>query len=290
MVHALYLGLISIAAVPSILKVLMSTKKSSTVMTAYRRYKANAMHNQTLYQYPLVPGSKAWQSLAQVRRIHLTISKRSEKSGTGIVSQKDMAITQFLFAGVHLYSPDKLGIVGTQEQFEAFNHLWRVFGYMLGIKDEFNLCGETWADTRSRIEAMKEAFLVPSLQFPSQDFNNYSKIVVEGLKCSDPAMHYETVIYSLKRMLSVPDYHYFHSEAISKDSDSTKVFQQLSYYTRFRIFVDIIIYQFLSPIFIFRWIFNIMRIMSGILDKYPIIAIYKFGKKNAYVEILKGSS
>lgn len=290
MVHALYLGLISIAAVPSILKVLMSTKKSSTVMTAYRRYKANAMHNQVLYQYPLTHGSKSWQSLAQVRKIHLSISKRSEKTGTGIISQKDMAITQFLFAGVHLYSPDKLGIVGTQEQFEAFNHLWRVFGYMLGIKDEFNLCGETWKETRSRIEAMKEAFLVPSLQFPSQDFNSYSKIVVEGLKCSDPIMHYETLIYSLKRMLSVPGYHYFQSEAISKDSDNTKVYQQLSYYTRFRVLSDIIIYQFLSPFFIFRWTFNIMRIMSGILDKYPVIAIWKFGKKNAYVDILKSSN
>ncbi|CAO1370952.1 unnamed protein product [Diamesa tonsa] len=288
MVHALYLGLISIAAVPSILKVLMSTKKSSTVMTAYRRYKANAMHNQTLYQYPLVPGSKAWLSLAQVRRIHLTISKRSEKNGTGIISQKDMAITQFLFAGVHLYSPDKLGIIGTQEQFEAFNHMWRVFGYMLGIKDEYNLCGETWADTRSRIEAMKEACLVPSLQFPTEAYETEDR-GERDLKVY-PVMHYETVIYSLKRMLSVPGYHYFQSEAITKDSDNTKVFQQLSYYTRFRIFLNIIIYQYLSPIFIFRWTFNIMRIILGILDKYPVIAIYKFGKKNAYVEILKSSS
>lgn len=69
---------------------------------------------------------RAWRSLAAVRRMHLTVSKKSDKAGSGIISQKDMAITQFTFMGMHLYCPDKLGIVGSQEQFEAFNHLWRV--------------------------------------------------------------------------------------------------------------------------------------------------------------------
>lgn len=58
MVHALYLGLIAIASSPTLLKVLMFTKQSSTTMLSYRRYKANVLHLQTWYKFPLQPGTR----------------------------------------------------------------------------------------------------------------------------------------------------------------------------------------------------------------------------------------
>ena len=56
--------------------------------------------------------------------MHVAVNKRAIKAGVGIVSQKDMAITLFSFMGFHVLMPDKFGVVGTREQFEAFSHLW----------------------------------------------------------------------------------------------------------------------------------------------------------------------
>lgn len=57
MVHALFMGLVGIASTESILKILMFTKQSSTPALAYRRYKANALHTQAWYKYPIKPGT-----------------------------------------------------------------------------------------------------------------------------------------------------------------------------------------------------------------------------------------
>lgn len=58
MIHAVYLGLIAIASSPTLLKVLMFTKQSSTTMLSYRRYKANVLHLQAWYKFPLQPGTR----------------------------------------------------------------------------------------------------------------------------------------------------------------------------------------------------------------------------------------
>lgn len=58
MIHAVYLGLIAIASSPTLLKVLMFTKQSSTTMLSYRRYKANVLHLQAWYKFPLKPGTR----------------------------------------------------------------------------------------------------------------------------------------------------------------------------------------------------------------------------------------
>lgn len=101
-----------------------------------------------------------------------------------------MALTQFAFMGFHILNPDQFGIVGTREQFEAFNHFWRVIGFMLGQKDEFNICGETLDDTLSRLEAIREDILIPNLIFPCSEYESYIRIAVDGMWHSDPTMHY----------------------------------------------------------------------------------------------------
>lgn len=101
-----------------------------------------------------------------------------------------MAITQFTFMGFHLLMPNEFGIVGTREQFEAFNHLWRVLGYMMGIEDKYNCCGETLEETRSRLQSIKEDMLRPTMTNLISDFDGYTKIAVEGMWHSDPTLHH----------------------------------------------------------------------------------------------------
>lgn len=136
MMNACFIGLLSVLSIPSILKILIFTNKSSSNYTAYKRYMETIFHTLAWVRSELKPGSTSWQSLEAVRKLHFSASVAGENSGVGIVTQKDMAITQYGFLGFIVMSGDKFGIFGSKEDFAAIIHFWRVLGYLLGIKDE----------------------------------------------------------------------------------------------------------------------------------------------------------
>lgn len=107
-----------------------------------------------------------------------------------MISQKDMAITQFLFMGFQVLMPLEFGVVGSEEQLEAFSHLWRVIGFMLGTDDRFNCCGETLAETRKRLRAIRDEMLLPAMQSPFREYENYIRIAFDGMWHFDPSLHY----------------------------------------------------------------------------------------------------
>lgn len=51
-------GLLAVLAVPSILKILIHTKASSTSLTAYKRYMQTIFHTLTWYESDLKPGTR----------------------------------------------------------------------------------------------------------------------------------------------------------------------------------------------------------------------------------------
>lgn len=95
------------------------------------------------------------------------------------------------------------------------------------------------------------------------------------------------MIFIMKRNLNIPGYFYYESEVEDTASKNKNVLSELSYYTQFRIWLEVVVYEQLSKILIFRWIFNVMRISLALLDVYPVLALISFGKKYAYVEIMK---
>lgn len=129
-------GLLGLLAVPSIFNVLVATDKSSNALKAYRRYMATVFHTINWFRYDLKPDTECWRSLAKVRKIHYYSSQKTKKMGIGIISQKDMALTQFAFMGFFVLKPKELGLQYEEKDLDAFCHFWRVLGYMLGIKDE----------------------------------------------------------------------------------------------------------------------------------------------------------
>lgn len=73
--------------------------------------------------------------------MHLLASRSAETNGVGFIPQCAMAMTKFGFMGYALVRPHMLGIRhDNKEDQEAFVHLWAVIGFMLGVKDEFNMC------------------------------------------------------------------------------------------------------------------------------------------------------
>lgn len=70
-----------------------------------------------------------------IRWNHKIGSKRSKNAGIGEITQRDMVLTQYAFVAFVFIAPTSFGLCNTLEEDEAFNHAWRVIGYMLGIPD-----------------------------------------------------------------------------------------------------------------------------------------------------------
>lgn len=218
--------------------------------------------------------------------MHVSINSRAEKTGSGLfITQKDMAITQFLYIGFQA-SGSYYGTVGSAEDFENYNHYARMIGYMLGIKDEFNCCGATYAETLGRIEAIKEDFLKPNIENPVSEYLDYAKIAVKGMWHMDPTLHFESVMWQVKRTLRIPGYYYFESERqkFEQPGSNMKILEKLTLYSRFRIFIDVITFEYLTKIFIIRMLLILFRMSIQLLEVFPILLVISFGRKFAMVE------
>lgn len=134
--YGMYCGLLAILAIPSILNILVHTNKSSTDMTAYKRYIQTIYHTLAWFRNDLKPGTKAWRSLDAVRKLHFSASRSAKNAKIGIISQKDMAITQYGFIGFTIHAQKQTGVYCTREEMEDYCHFWKVLGHIIGVKDE----------------------------------------------------------------------------------------------------------------------------------------------------------
>lgn len=280
-------GLLVILAVPSILNVLVYTKQSSTAVTAYRRYIGTIMHTLNWYYEELLPGTASWKSLAYVRRGHVAVSKRSNAKLAGrIVSQKDMAVTQFGFMGYAVLGYKKLGIVYNKENMEALVHFWRVIGYMIGIQDRYNLCTDNLATTVERMTQVQEHILKPALIARSGDFEKMGKALIDGLWCFNPFLDYDAFLFLTARLTGIPGYHYWAEEHPSPGCETK--YDNFSRYSRFILYYLLLVHEVWIKSTLFRWYLNSQMIISRFLITYfPFLAIFKFGVGDSYVRILK---
>ena len=136
MMSAMYLGLLTVLAIPSVLNILIHTKKSSSAHTAYERYMRTIYHVLLWFREDIKEDSRAWKSILFVRKMHSVASDSSIAANNGMISQRDMAITQFCFMGFSVLFKDRLGINCSDEEMSDYCHFWRVLGHLFGIKDE----------------------------------------------------------------------------------------------------------------------------------------------------------
>lgn len=81
--------------------------------------------------------NRSWKSLYLVRRWHLQAGMASKLKGTGVLSQRDIALTQFGFVGYSMLRPDNFGIRQLREgDWDAYNYFWRTIGHMIGLEDK----------------------------------------------------------------------------------------------------------------------------------------------------------
>ncbi|XP_072934532.1 uncharacterized protein [Epargyreus clarus] len=209
------LGLVAVFAVPSILKILMGTRRSNSVYTSYMRYISTLMHVMSWHKYDLKPGTKAWRSLHTVRSRHLRAGLDSQLKGRGTISQRDMGLTLFGFFGFALLKPDHFSIrQDNKEDWEGFNHFWRTIGYMIGLEDRYNICRKNIDETREVCRLIKERVFTPCLENVPEYFEHLARVMLKGLGMLSAQIETNSILFSARHLADVPGYVYSESERI----------------------------------------------------------------------------
>ncbi|XP_011867202.1 PREDICTED: uncharacterized protein LOC105561648 isoform X3 [Vollenhovia emeryi] len=88
------------------------------------------------------------------------------------LNQSDMAATQFSFVRILLLYPHELGIHANEEDLEAFCHVWRSIGYLLGIEDHLQ-------EVKERSHEFIEFGLKPYLRQATPEWEHMMRCITE---------------------------------------------------------------------------------------------------------------
>ncbi|XP_052751758.1 uncharacterized protein LOC113513629 isoform X2 [Galleria mellonella] len=208
-------GLIAVISVPSILKILVSTRRSNSVFTAYRRYLSTLLHVTSWFENELKPGSISWKSLHAVRKRHFNAGLASKTKGLGVVSQRDMALTLFGFIGYSILMPEKFGVMQLRpDDWESYNHLWSVIGHMIGLEDRYNICRKTPEETRQICQILLDRVYTPSMENVPEHFEHAARVLLDGLSSVNPTVEIDATLFWCRRLSNVPGYVYTEEERV----------------------------------------------------------------------------
>ncbi|XP_013099465.2 uncharacterized protein LOC106081799 [Stomoxys calcitrans] len=285
-------GLVAVLAIPSILKILICTRQSSTPTTAYKRYVRTMQHTNAWYKYSATDkNSKFWTSLRAVRKAHSRSSRACAKLAAGQITQKDLALTQFGFIGFLSLGAHRIQLY--DEQFlEATSHMWRVLGYLLGIKDEYNICGRNWAESKLRLDIVMRKVYEPALENTTTEFYDMAKALLDGLWHINTTLTVGSFIFFTKRLCYVRGYEYFDFDdrpGRQRDPEQRLYYKDMSWIDRFIVFYGLLMVTYLHKYDIFRWYLNFRTWLNEqLIEYFPYVAILKFGPKWAFVRIFNG--
>lgn len=152
---------------------------------------------------------RSWESLKTVRRMHLHASHTSMQKNLGHISQLEVSMTTFGFAGFVLIRPHLFGIRSNDNrQREGFLHLWAVLNFMLGVRDEFNIGLLPLRAAEIEFDIIMRHVLAPFLQVESDLFKEMGSALVDGLRPFLPLVEYESQLFMTRRAVGIPGYQY----------------------------------------------------------------------------------
>ena len=274
-------GLLSLLAVPSIVKVLVLTKQSGEPNKAFRRYVDTIRHMLFWYRSQLSdPKSLSRDSLRVVRNHHLRGTALARRAGLPGISQLDLALTQFAFFGFAVLRRNLLGLDMSDQEVQDFLHVWRTLGYLIGICDRFNLCqfDEDVSSTDQLLEGVCSKWLGPALVAPPNEFVPMSKALVNGVWCMMPVIEYNSILNFTQELAGVPQQHRWEQPGI--------------YSTFMLAFLHLVPNTMTWPVLgkIFRAYHNAnMRFSLYMSTYYPLLAWYSFpgNPTNRYYKLVQ---
>lgn len=185
MVTMLY-GLVCLMYVPSVSRVLEATKRTNSRVGAFSRYLNTINHVIAWVGEDMLARD---QSLLHVRKLH-TLANRTAVSKYGqdaAMSQFDMVVTQWAFVGPFFIFPERVGVpTTTRRDREAIAHYMYVVGYVLGVKDEFNMCAGSLEETTRYCEFLHTNVILPCLDCPHSKALDMATRLLHGMEHFNP--------------------------------------------------------------------------------------------------------
>ncbi|GJQ81391.1 hypothetical protein Trydic_g18256 [Trypoxylus dichotomus] len=287
MFFAKIMGLVTILAVPDLAHVLKFTQMSDEPRVAYKRYLATVFHMNVWYNESFYPESKLWKSIEKVKLKHDSASRRSRDATDVFISQKNMALTQFGFMGFAVWKTETVGIYGAERrELEAFVHVWRIIGHLMGIEDRFNICRDSLEETQDICEEIAERVFRPEMLAKRKDFLDLSSALLSGMWCMMPLLQHKVFIHVIATSLltsttkggdsdnnnrrshvQAPDFHLNAFEKVY--ARMVVLFMGLFRFDAFRIFHRYVMYGSL-------WL----------MEHFPFLAYYSFGRADSHIRIL----
>jgi len=122
-----------------------------------------------------------------------------------IFSQFDMAMVQVAFFASVVVFPQKYGVPESCpiESFDDFLHMWRVFGYYLGVEDKYNPVKESVSDTISLLWDIGHEVLIPSILHLDETSIHMGKCVTKAFNADYHLLIYITALsygYEIKHL------------------------------------------------------------------------------------------
>lgn len=155
-------------------------------ISASERVSVELIENQTLVNEAIYSNTTLntamWSAFAtDLKNSSIPQSSRTynfSNSNNAPINQFQLSMTQFAFVGIPVAFSDRIGITATDDELWAFNHLWAILGYLLGIDDKYNIA--------------LQPNLTAAKQYYEQIFNEYylpllfnveftTKVLVEAL-------------------------------------------------------------------------------------------------------------
>ncbi|XP_014261322.1 uncharacterized protein LOC106673647 isoform X2 [Cimex lectularius] len=112
-------------------------------------------------------------------------------------NQAEMSLTLFGFMGLVVACPEKFGVPDNEEGLAGFVHLWRVVGYMLGVRDENNFCKGSLADVKENCIKLIKYVFRPNMENINDEWEHMSRCAVDGLKMELGGYQFEVIFLCL---------------------------------------------------------------------------------------------
>lgn len=182
---AMLTSLICGLSVENLLTPLVFTGRSDEAKKALKRY-LQTFHHVALWHFGDIwnPQSKARESILQVRKMHNDTRTNMMNSGRyeGMqLSQYDMSLVQCGFIGIIIMYPKDFGISYSSEDIDSYIYFWYCVGYLLGIRDDNNICKGKASQVLEICKEIEEDILIPALNKPPQHFRPMAQALIDGI-------------------------------------------------------------------------------------------------------------
>ncbi|XP_067203221.1 uncharacterized protein [Linepithema humile] len=94
------------------------------------------------------------------------------------VNNADMAVTQCCFISSLILWPEDMGVKATNDDLEAYCHMWRCYGYFLGIEDEHNFCRGSLEEIRQRMKDLYQYWIIPNLKDVTPEWEHMTRCLI----------------------------------------------------------------------------------------------------------------